>query len=209
MDLSLYSMDDFRLYVHGWAKAQGRGEFRRISLALSMHTTLVSQVFSGRKCLSEEQATVLCAYMGLSTIETDYFLTLVLLERAGSEGLKTIFRRHLRQIRDQVREVRSRIPDSKKMSKRESAIFYSSWQYGVVRLLTSIEGFQTVGEIASYLGVSISRATEILEFLTSQRLCERNGNKYIRTAQNTHIEARSPLSIRHRNCQRMSTLCGG
>jgi uncharacterized protein (TIGR02147 family) len=190
-------MDDFRTYVRSWVETQGRGEFRRISLALNMHTTLVSQIFRGRKCLTEEQAATLCSYMGLNALETDYFLTLVLLERAGSDGLKIIFRRHLRQIQDQVREVRSRIPDSKTMGKRESAIFYSSWQYGVVRLLTSLKGFQTVGEIASYLELSVSRATEILEFLASQGLCERNGQKYIRTAQNTHIEARSPLSIRH------------
>ena len=70
-------MNDFRPYLRAWARAKGRGEFRKISMALKMHTTLVRQVLNGRKCLTEEQASRLCGYMGLNSLETDYFLKLV------------------------------------------------------------------------------------------------------------------------------------
>jgi uncharacterized protein (TIGR02147 family) len=205
-DENLFLMDDFRTYVRNWANVRGRGEFRRIAQALNMHTTLVSQIFSGKKCFTEEQASVLCSYMGLNSLETDYFLKLVQHERAGTENLKSVFRRHLKQIRDQANEIRNRVPESKELSKEDRALYYSSWQYSVIRLLTSIEEFQTIEEIASYLKLSVSRVTEVLDFLTSRGLCQRSGNKFTRTPQNTHVEAQSPLSIRHHQNWRTKSL---
>jgi len=203
---SLFIMTDFRTYVHSWVKAQGRGEFRKIALALGIHTTLVSQIFSGKKCLTEEQATMLCEYMGLNALETDYFLKLVQLERAGSETLKALFRRHLKQLHVQSSEVKSRVPEAEDLSESDRAIFYSSWQYSLVRLLTSIPEFRTKEKIAAHLGLSISRVQEILDFLTSRRLCKESRGQYQRTEKNTHVEASSPLAIRHHQNWRAKSL---
>lgn len=196
-DFSLYAMNDFRTYVWQWVQSRGRGEFGRIAKYLSIHTTLVSQIFNGHKCLTEEQAAKLCDYMGLSATETDYFIKLVLIERAGSEQLKTIYRRQLKQLQSQATEIKSRVPISKELTTQDRAIFYSSWLYSFVRLLTSIDRFQSVQEISAYLGIPLSRTQEILEFLTSRGLCELHEGKYRRTDKNTHIEAQSPLVVRH------------
>ena len=190
-------MKDFRYYIRTWARARGRGEFRKISLALNMHTTLISQILNGKKCLTEEQASQLCVYMGLTQLETDCFLKLIQIERAGTENLKNIYKRQLQEIRTQATEVRSRVPESKELNEQDRALFYSSWQYSLVRLLTSIEHFQTAPEIAQRLNLSISRAQEILDFLTSRGLCKEAHGRYMRTEKNTHIEAHSSLVVRH------------
>jgi uncharacterized protein (TIGR02147 family) len=136
--------------------------------------------------------------MGLNALETDYFLKLVQIERAGLESLKEVYRRHLEQLRLQANEAKSRVPEAKDLSTQDRAIFYSSWQYSMVRLLTSIERFQTPTEISRYLNLSVSRVGEILDFLTSRGLCkEMRDGKYERTERNTHVEARSPLAVRH------------
>lgn len=198
-------MNDFRTYVRAWAKSRGRGEFRRIAQTLGIHTTLVSQVFSGKKCFTEEQASALCSYMSLSPLETDYFLKLVQIERAGSVSLKEVFQRHLKQIREQANEIKNRVPEYKELTKEDRALFYSSWHYAVVRLLTSVEDFQTIESIASYLKLPVSRVTEILDFLVSRSLCKKQGGVYVRTNQNTHVEARSPLAIRHHQNWRLKS----
>jgi uncharacterized protein (TIGR02147 family) len=194
----LFSMNDFRPYVRSWADGRGRGEFRRIAEKLKMHTTLLSQVMSGKKHFTEEQAAHLCGYMGLNVLESDYFLKLVQIDRAGNERLKTIFGRHLLQLRKQSSEIRSRVPESKEMSEQDRAIFYSSWQYGLIRLLTSIDRYQTAEKISLFLNLSASRVREVLEFLVSRELCtqDREG-RFKRTERNTHVEAQSPLAIRH------------
>lgn len=194
---TLFAMDDYRDYVREWARARGRGEFRKISVALGMHTTLVSQIFRGRKCLTEEQASKFCEYMKLNTIESDYFLKLIQIERAGTEQLRLVYKRHLAQLRDLANEVKTRVPSPKALTEADRALFYSSWQYSLVRLLTSMEPYQTVENVARRMNLSISRTQEILSFLTSRGLCQESKGRYVRTEKNTHVEAGSPLAIRH------------
>lgn len=205
-EVDLFKMMDFRTYVLAWVKSRPRGEFRRISESLGMHTTLISQVFKGKKCLTEEQSANLCLYMGLSLLERDYFLKLVQIERAGSVHLKEIFQEHLNQIRSQAQEVKNRIPKSREMGDLDRAVFYSSWQYGVVRLLTSMDEYRTVDAIAQFLNLSSSRVQEILSFLVTRGLCTFKDGLYYRTNQNTHVDAHSPLSIRHHQNWRAKSL---
>jgi hypothetical protein len=175
--------------------------------ALSMHTTLLSQVLGGRKCLTEEQASRLCGYMSLSALESDCLLKLVQLERAGTRELKAMHERHLKQLRDRAKEAKARVPEATELSEADRAVFYSSWQYGAVRLLTSIPRFQSVQEISARLGLPGARVREILDFLVSRGLCaRRSGGEYVRTARNTHVEASSPLAVRHHQNWRAKAL---
>jgi uncharacterized protein (TIGR02147 family) len=202
----LFKTTDFRTYVQTWARARPRGEYRRISEALAMHTTLVSQVFNGKKCLTEEQAANLCSYMGLNSLERDYFLKLVQIERAGSSHLKDIFVSHLKQIRKQAQEIKNRVPESKELSEQDRALFYSSWQYSLIRLLTTLKGLQTAEEISRHLDLSLSRVQEVLSFLVSRGLCTYRDGLYSRTNQNTHVESHSALSVRHHQNWRTKAL---
>ncbi len=192
-----FEMLDYRTYIQSWAKARGRGVFQKMSIALDIHSSLTSQILTGRKSLTEEQAAKLAIYMDLKSLETDYFLKLVQMERAGTTELKMIFSRHLKKIRDQSNEIKTRVPEAKIMSDQDRGLFYSSWQYSLIRLLTSIPRFQNREKIALHLGLSISRVQEILDFLVTRGLCTYEKGCYLRTEINTHIEARSPLSIRH------------
>jgi hypothetical protein len=104
----------------------------------------------------------------------------------------------LKQLRDQALEVKSRVPVAKKMTEQDRALFYSSWQYTLIRLLTSLEDCQTPERIANRLLLPVSRVREVLRFLVSRSLCkEEQGGLISRTEVNTHVEARSPLAIRH------------
>ncbi len=195
---SILVASDYRDFVRAWAKAKGRGEYRKVAQALKMHTTLVSQVFRGKKCLTEEQASRLCAYIGLDHLESDYFLKLVQLERASDESLRATYQRHLKQLRSQAKEAKSRVPEATELSEQDRAIFYSSWQYSLVRLMTSIDGFQTAQEISARLSLPVSRVHEILGFLASRALCVRDRDgRYRRSEKNTHVEASSPMAVRH------------
>jgi uncharacterized protein (TIGR02147 family) len=203
---SLFQMTDFRSYVHSWVHARGRGEFRKIALTLNIHTTLVSQIFSGKKCLTEEQAIRLCHYMSLNSLETDYFVKLVQIERAGNEPLKSLFKRHLKQLQLQSSQIKERVPATKLLSEADRAIFYSNWQYSLIRLLTSIPELRTIEKISARLDLPISTVQEVLDFLTSRRLCREQDGQYHRTDKNTHVESDSHLSIRHHHNWRVKSM---
>jgi hypothetical protein len=145
--------------------------------------------------------------MGLNSLETDYFLKLVQIDRAASESLRLVFRRHLEEIKSRASEIKNRVPESAELNEQDRAIYYSSWQLSLVRLLTSIRDFQTVAAISSHTRLTESRVREILEFLTSRGLCaERPDGSIFRTEKNTHVEARSPLAVRHHQNWRVKAM---
>jgi uncharacterized protein (TIGR02147 family) len=206
---ALFECENYRQYVVGRIKAmpkRGRGEFQRIALRLQMHTTLVSQVFRGQKSLTFEQACGLCDHLGLNALETDYFMKLIEFDRAGSDLLRRLVRRQLADIRARAREVSSRVPRGKAISESERAIFYSTWHYSAVRLLTSIPRFQMLDPISEHLGLSKKQVREILDFLVRTGLCTELHSKFSMSEKNTHVEAQSPFVVRHHLNWRMKAL---
>ena len=67
---------------------RGRGLFLKIASYLNVHSTLISQVLRGSKDFTLEQAFKVAEFFALNRLDTDYFLTLVQLEKAGSHDLK-------------------------------------------------------------------------------------------------------------------------
>lgn len=194
----IFELNDFRDVVRFYAEQKPRGEYRRIAEALRMHTTLLSQIMSGKKCLTVEQAAILCEHINLSNAESDYFLLLVQKERAGNHKLKSIFERHIQSLKSQIKQVRNHVPESVAMTESDRALYYSSWQYALIRLATDIEKFQTADAISRQFSIPLERVNEILDFLKAKKLCQEvKKGHFKRTAKNTHIEAGSSLSVRH------------
>src|SRR3954463_5460814 len=96
--LSIFEAETYKDYVLKRFEAlpgKGRGEMRRLSLALRVHTSLLSQVFRGSRDLTLEQAMGAAEYFGFTQSETDAFVTLVELARAGSPALRKHFETRL------------------------------------------------------------------------------------------------------------------
>jgi uncharacterized protein (TIGR02147 family) len=199
--MRVFEFESYKRYVNARISSlpkKGRGEFRRISSALKMHTTLVSQIFRGEaKNLSFEQACELCEYLGLTDLETDYFLKLVQMERAGTERSRKLLRKQLAALRAQAEQVASRLPQRKELTDAERAIFYSSWRYSAVRLATSIKGLHSIDQIAERFMISKAEARAIVDFLLATGLCIEKDGEIHMGPKNTHTEAGSPLAVRH------------
>ncbi len=72
---------------------------RAFSLHLGMSQSSLGLVFQGRKNLSPEMALKIAKKLGLSTLQRQYFLTLVQLETTREPELKAELRRQLRAMR--------------------------------------------------------------------------------------------------------------
>ena len=184
---------------------RGRGEFQRIANHLRMHTTRVSHIFGGSEHLTLEQASTLANYFGFSGLESEYFVTLVNLERAGNEDLRRILKKQCEQIRERSQQLVQRLPSDRVFSEHEKAVFYSNWYYSGVRLLTSIEGYNDIDRIAQRFDLPRNLVKRILEFLVSTGLCvEENGN-YRMGPKKTHLEADNSMVTRmHANWRMMA-----
>lgn len=76
----------------------GHGSIKKMAAALRVHPSLISQVLNGIKDLTSEQANDIAGFFCLSELETEYFLCLVDIERAGTTRLKVFHQSRLRRL---------------------------------------------------------------------------------------------------------------
>lgn len=185
---------------------RGRGELQRIATSLRMHSTTISQVFRGHKDLTREQAAGLCLHFGMTDLETDYFLNLVDLSRAGSKELTQITEKRLASIRSRAQNISDRITKDRVLSHAEKSEFYSNWYYSAIRLLTDLPEYRNVDRIAERLDLPLRVVNEALRFLLETGLCIDKSGSPEMGPKRTFIENTSPLIARHHTNWRLQSV---
>ncbi|MGK5083850.1 DUF4423 domain-containing protein [Bdellovibrionota bacterium FG-1] len=198
--MKIFDFSNYRDFVIKTVRSlpkAGRGEFLKIANHLKIHTSTLSQVLSGLKHFTLDQACALADYFGFNELETQYLLYLVELDRAGTERLRVTLRKQMAKIKEQSRELSAVVPGKRTLSEEEKAIFYSNWFYTGIWALTSIPGHQTSEAISQYFGLPKLLVNRVILFLVSTGLCiEENGRLRPGTTY-VHLEADSPFIGRH------------
>jgi len=198
--MSIYEFKEYKAFVTQKVRSlpkNGHGEFQKIAKILGMHTTSISQVFKGDKELSLEQAAKLCAYFTLSELESDYFINLVELARAGTRELKFIIEKRLDKIRLQAEDLSNRVPKDKILSEADKSKFYANWYYSAIRLLCDIPNLNNVNSIAKHLQIPLQTISEAMQFLLEIGLCIEENGVLKMGLKRTYLDSRSPLIARH------------
>ncbi len=207
--MSIFKYKQYKPYFLDFIKAKGsagRGEYRRISEYLGVHPTLVSQILSGEKDFSVEQVLSLAKHYGLGKSESRYLVTLVEIERAGSKELRDHFIEIRNELQKQSVQVSNRLDTKKKLSDFEKSVFYSSWVYSAVHLMTTLEKPVDFEFICQRLKISHERAREVLDFLKINGLVSEENGKLKSGATSTHLEMGSPFLIKHHTNWRVRAL---
>ncbi len=171
---------------------QGWGQAALLSRRLKISSVLLSQILNGHRELSSEHAHSMCDFLGLSALQTRYFMTLVEMSRAGTLGLKNYYESQLSDLRASAQELRSKIPTDFQLSEYDKAIFYSDWRYSALRLATSVSEFQTVAALAERFDLPLSKVRELMEFLVQVGLIVEGDGKLQMGPSSTHLPASSP-----------------
>lgn len=210
MRKDLFDYRDYKTYLLELIVSRPkRGRGMRMALAQSIGAPIshVSQVLGGHFHFSLEQAEGVNQFFEHTAEEANFFLLLVQLGRAGTPALKKRLEIQLAQIMEKRLVLKDRLGVKASLSLEDQATFYSSWLYGAVHVMLSLEKFQTREEISRYLGVSQKRIAEILEFLNSIGLAvkKENGRYGIGTAR-IHLGSDSPLISKFHSNWRMRAI---
>lgn len=171
---------------------KGRGEVTKLAAELNISATLVSQVLSGEKCFTLEQAQVLKEYLHLSEVETDYMMLLVLQERSGTTELKKHWEAQINKKKKEALSLSTQIAKDGSFTPEEECVFYSSTIYSLVRLYTSVGGKgKSLTDICERFGLSRREASDILKFLTDAGLCEKRQERFFLGRKRTHLDVKS------------------
>ena len=198
--LSLYEFDSYREYLSAWIESQGarkHGMKLRISEALSVSSSLISQILKGLKTLTPDQTSELCHFIGFSETESDYFHLLVDFDRAASKRYRDILERKIRTLKLQSKQLGKRVPRSQELSDEQKAIYYSSWLYTGIRNLSAVPSFDQVDLIAKRLHLEPAVINRVVRFLIENGLCKEVSGRISYGTAATHVDKDSPFVNKH------------
>lgn len=207
--MSIVTFKDYRKFVKSEIRKMpraGHGQLLKLSQALGVHTTMITHVLSGKANFSVEQGLKVARFLGLREIDTDYFINLVLFDRAGDAESRRFFQEKLDSLRHRILDVREPQERKKELSEADQNVFYANWYTSAVRLMTAIDGYQTPSAIADELGLSTNEVGRILRFLVSVGLCEESDGFFRVAIQQTFVPKDIATVYRHHQNWRLKAI---
>lgn len=203
MNQRLFEYTDYKDFLRDRISTypnKGRGVRRQLAAALKCQNTYVSHVLSGDHHLSLEQGESAARFLGLSSDEAEYFLSLITLNRAGTVELRRMFEQILQKKRDEDLELKKRLRIKKTLSREDQSIYFSHWHFAVVHNALTVPSLRNPQAIAQRLKLKIATVRKVLDFLLSRGLVTEAEGSFAPTGKEIHFERQSPLIAQlHRN----------
>lgn len=172
----VYDHTDYIQYLNARLKSspQARGSQAALAKFLGVQSSFLSQVLSRRAHLSREQAVRIGEFFTLPYDELRFFMLLVDADRAGSKALEEFYRTEIQSLLQQREEVQERIGVHEQLADEAQTVYYSSWVYGAVHILTALPGTQSVDAIARHLRLPKEQIENVVEWLRKNDLVTKN-----------------------------------
>ncbi|MBT4761180.1 MAG: TIGR02147 family protein [Bdellovibrionaceae bacterium] len=185
---------------------KGRGLQSALANEIGCQQAYLSKILAKNADLSFDQAYGVCAYFILNDLETDYFVNLVLLQRAGTTNTKKYLKNKLKEITNKSQVLSQRIKEGYELNPKAQLIYYSNWLYAATHILTSIKEYATAEAIANKLAAPISKVKECLIFLEKNNLIIKKNGSYDVGQARIHLANENPLIVSHHRNWRLKAL---
>ncbi len=201
--MDILGYNDYKIFLKNVIKERpkkGHGVLRQLSEYLNLHPTMLSHILNGKSHFSSDQTFLITQFLEFDEITSEYFETLVELNKASHHLYKDKLQNKLKIIKAKFEKLKYYIDDEKKKTLKESeqAYYYSDWSYGATRLLFSI--YDTEEEVRKQLKISENRFEKIISFLVQAQILIKDGNKFKLSDKLTFIDEKSPFIWQnHRN----------
>lgn len=194
--LSIYQYHDYKRYLMDWmerAPHKGRGQRKLLAEAVGCQTPFITHVLSGEYQFSLEQAEAATRWLGLGEAEAEYFVLLVIRQRAATRGLESMANRQLSRRRESEAVLKKRLNLEGRLSFEDQVKYYSNWQYSVVHMACHIPQLQNVEAMTATFGFTVNETIDALGFLTDLKLIEKTKTGYRVLRPMMHLGKESPL----------------
>jgi len=178
----VFEYDDYVNFLGDWILSRpkkGRGVKSEMAHYMGCLPAHITKVLNRDVHLTLEQAAKVLSFLELTSLEGHYFLGLVELGRAGNRELQILILERLSELKKKIQDA-SRIGAQRlEFSTQDKDIYFSSWLYIAIEILSSISRFQTLDDICSSLKISKVQAMEVLDFLIEKNLIIREEDKFL------------------------------
>lgn len=174
-------------------KRRPRGVVKKLADRLSCHPTFISQVLNNHSDFSLEQGYEISDYFMFSYEQRDYFLTLVLKDRAGNKKLRQYYQEKIETILETKRDLSPKSqPEVNSLGSLEFE-YYSQWIYQLTHALTQIDSLQTLPALTKFLGFTSEEVSFILSRLETMGLLKKENNRWVSGKNFMHLSKSSIL----------------
>jgi uncharacterized protein (TIGR02147 family) len=206
--MKIWEYNNYRDYLEDKLGSEGTRTGLRKQLAeyIPVHTTFVSQVLKNKAQFSLEQAEAINTFLDHSEDEGEFFLLLLLKDRAGNIKLKNRFENKIKQMRELHFNIKKRLKSSDDISQEDREKFYSSSIYGAIHVLASIPSYQNINALSEITRIPKNRIREIVDFLIYIKILNEVEDKITSTTNHVHLDNDSELILKHHSNWRQHTL---
>jgi uncharacterized protein (TIGR02147 family) len=202
----IFQFQDYKEFTNTFITAQersGRGIFKKIAEHLRISNVVVSQIFSGQKDLSLEQALLLCQFFNFTEVETEYFLHLVNYARASHFSLKEYYLKRIIILQERSKDLKEHLQDYEAINDEARQVFYSDWSYSAICLVSDLPSVKNEEDIAKHLKLPLKKVYQKVQFLLKYGLVKFEKNDIQMGKAFTFIDKTSPLLQNHRKNWRL------
>jgi uncharacterized protein (TIGR02147 family) len=193
--LSPIGYSDYKEYLKAMI-AQNKAEraFQsKLAEAAQCQKSFLSQVLNTHVHLTVDHAASMSLALALSELEASYFVDLVLLARTSASALKKMIRARLKAAVDaqSLPSERFKWPS---LSEKNREIYYSSWHWATIHIMTAVPHLQTAEAIANHLKLPHSVVEETLKGLEKMNLIRAHESGWAPTDHLTYLPKSSPMT---------------
>jgi len=207
--MDIFKYDDFRVFLQESLQAMpkaGHGQNKLLAKAAGVSTAFFSQMLNNKRQLSLEQGSLIAEFLGFSDAMTEYFLTLIELDRAGNQLLRKHLIKRKNHLKKAAQVISKRFSSTTEVSEQDKPLYYSDWYYIATQQLTAIPDYKSEFSLAKKLNLPIKKIREVISFLLDAGLCvEKEGQLSIGPAR-IHLPPDSPWIKQHHSNWRMRAL---
>ena len=194
---SLFQSNSYKEYLHDQLEGSGsskrKGKKAGLAAAMNCQFPYLSRVLRGDADLNPDQAFAASQYFGHSSEEANYFLLLLLRDRAATSALKQKMTKELDKIKIARLKLQNRIPLKQQLSLDAQVKYYSAWWYSAVHIGLTIPKLDSPEKLASFLGISLGKVKLALEFLVAHGLAKKEKGRISVTETHIHLPENSTL----------------
>ncbi len=197
METDVFGFESYKSFLKKLVKSE-RGVLTRLAKAAGCELSYLSRSLSHEINITSDQAFKIANYLKMSTLERDYFLTLVEIERSGDKSYADFLKKRAAEFANENENLKSRVQRPVLTGDVGQFLYHSNWLYSAMHILVSIGKYQKVSEICRRFHISIEQANSVLSELVSMGFINKNSDSsYEYAAGATHTPKESPLVVMH------------
>lgn len=208
--MNIYVHKDYRGVINQILNENNHIKGYRSSLvkAAGCSLSFLSQVLNSSTQLTLDHGANMCDFWGLDEDDVEYFLDLISWERSASVSLRKRLEKRLRDRRvESKRLVKQSASTSLTLSENlKESIYYSSWHYAAIHVLTAIPAYQTIAAIAERLNLPTALIERTLNDLKVIGAVEQKGRLWQALGHSIFLRKESPLSTINQNNWRQQAM---